>query len=374
MNNEILQKKEHCYGIDLLRIFLMVLIVTGHLFTHTGIRENVSAYSLKWLFTWGCQSLSVCAVDCFILITGYFSSIDSKLRIKRIVVLWCRVFFYSITIYLILLLTGCIKFSMIGILHAILPILSEQYWFFTSYVLLLFLIPFINVMLSNLSDFLLRYLSILILVVFYCLPIFSIFFVQFDSTKGFGIIGFVTLYILGYSMRKLCVDLSRAKLLLMLLLNSLIVLSSKLILTYIVERLDLNTGSGLFYHYNSIFQLLNAAILLLLFKSIKCSEKTHRFLTFVSSSVFGVYLIHEHPDLRHFIWNTWLYDVLFNSSVVAYILLSLLIPLIVFVACTLMDKIRKGLFLLLSNTCLVKKVNQKISNFETIKKDNQSIE
>ena len=90
--------------------------------------------------------------------------------------------------------------------------------------------------------------------------------------------------------------------------------------------------------------------------------------------MFGVYLIHEHPDLCHLIWNTSLYDVLFNSSVVAYILLSLLIPLIVFVVCTLMDKIRKGLFLLLSNTCLVKKVNQKISNFETIEKDNQYIE
>lgn len=67
-------KVERNYGIDLLRICLMIFIVIGHLFVHTGIRTNIEFMSDKWLFTWALQTITVCAVDCFIIITGYYMS------------------------------------------------------------------------------------------------------------------------------------------------------------------------------------------------------------------------------------------------------------------------------------------------------------
>lgn len=364
MNRDLLRQDKHRYGIDLLRIFLMIFIITGHLFTHTDVRSMLQPYSFKWFFTWGYQSFSSCAVDCFILITGYFSSLNSKLKIKKILVLWCEVLFYSSTIYLVLVLTGNVEISLREMLCAVLPVLSGQYWFFSSYILLMFLIPFINVMIGNMSDLQLKCLSIIILIVFYCLPIFSIIFVQFDPTEGMGIIGFISLYILGYAFRKFNIDFSKVKLGGVFIFNCVAVVLSKVLLTLISNKLGLLVGSGLFYHYNSIFQLLNAVILLLIFKQINCQRGTQRFLTFVSSSVFGVYLIHEHPNMRKLIWNSYLYDMLINSSAYIYVALVLILPLIIFVFCIFIDKIRIFLVCLLKKIKWCKKLSDKVNNLE----------
>ena len=184
--------KQRNYGIDLLRVVLMLLIITGHMFVHTDIRNELSPYSSEWFFSWIYQTVIVCAVNCFVLITGYFSNADNyNVRIKRIVLLYGQVLFYSVAIYAILVLAGKTSFSYGGIVRAIFPVASGQYWFFSSYILLMFFIPFLNVMLSNLNDYCLKFLNVVILLVFYCLPVFSIVFMQFDPTEGMGIIGFV---------------------------------------------------------------------------------------------------------------------------------------------------------------------------------------
>ncbi len=53
------------YGVEVLRIVLMMFIIIGHLFAHTKIREDLPFMSIKWMYTWGVQAITVCEVDCF---------------------------------------------------------------------------------------------------------------------------------------------------------------------------------------------------------------------------------------------------------------------------------------------------------------------
>ena len=359
-------EKKHNYGIDLLRIFLMLLIITGHLFVHTNnIRKDFPEFSSKWIFTWSYEAIIVCAVNCFVLITGYFSNNNNyTIRIKKIALLWGQVLFYSIGIYFVLLLTGMIDFSIIEMIHSIFPVLSGQYWFFSSYILLMLLMPFLNYMLSRLNDFGLKLLTAIIIFVFYILPTFSIIFLQFDLTEGMGIIGFVTLYIIGHALKRFEIQLSKFRCILGICINCGVIVFSKFALTYIVNRLQLNVGTALLYHYNSIFQLINATLLLLLFKEIHLQGKIAKAVAFVGSSMFGVYLLHEHPQIRDVIWNDRLYDVLVQSTFLYYIALVLCLPILLFIVCLLLDKIRKWLGYLIAKTSLVRKMDSQLTILE----------
>ena len=356
--------KEHNYGIDVLRILLILMIVLGHLLVHTGINEEVQQYSSKWALTWGIQALTVCAVNCFILITGYFSENSCNLRIKKIVFLYGQVFFYSATIYLILLTTGSIEFSIEEAIHSFFPFLSGQYWFFSSYILLLLLAPFLNKMLKGLSDSSLKILLSFLVFFFYVFPMFSVVFLRFDPTDGMGIIGFVTLYIIGQSLKRFNPRISSIKLLAGLVINCLIIFTSKMLLSYVVDLLQLDASSSLLYRYNSIFQLINGILLLLLFSKITLRESARKSVCFFSTSLFGVYLIHEHPALRYMLWNNDLCNLLLDVSLPIYALTLVSIALVVFLACIFVEKARHYLCSSILTTTPAQKFLEKVAAVE----------
>ena len=334
-------EKKHKYGIDLLRVFLMFLIISGHLLIHSGIRESLEIYSAKWVFVWSYQALAFCAVNCFVLISGYFSNANSsKLKLKKIIQLYGQVLFYSVSIYVVLVLCGVIEFSIVDALRAFFPVFGGQYWFFSSYILLMLLIPFLNVMLNKLNDSSLKFLTWVLVTVFYIAPIFSIVFMQYDPTEGMGIVAFVTLYIIGHALKRFNIDFSKKTCILGLLINCVVIFVSKVALCFIVNRLGIDAGTGLFYHYNTIFQLLSAIFLLLLFKDIKLKGKIAGASKVVASSVFGIYLLHEHPSIRNFIWNSELCAFLLEVNLPAFIFLVFGISIALFVSCFAVDKIR----------------------------------
>ena len=358
-------EKKHNYGIDLLRIFLMFLIISGHLLTHSGIRENSNIYSDKWVFAWAYQALAFCAVNCFILVTGYFSNTHlSQLKLRKILQLYGQVLFYSVSIYVVLVLCGVIEFSVFDALRACFPVFCGQYWFFSSYILLMLLIPFLNVMLNKLNDFSLKFLTCVIVTVFYIAPIFSIVFMQYDPTEGMGIVAFVTLYIIGHALKRFNIDFSKKTCILGLLINCVVIFVSKVALCFIVNRLGIDAGTGLFYHYNTIFQLLNAIFLLLLFKDIKLKGKIAGASKVAASSVFGIYLLHEHPSIRNFIWNSELCAFLLEVNLPVFICLVFGISIALFVSCFAVDKIRCIVVKMLFKTVWIQKKCEKINVLE----------
>lgn len=108
-----IMKYNRNYGIDLLRITLMIFIVIGHLFAHTDIRRQVTFMSNKWWFTWALQAVTVSAVDCFVIITGYYMSSEIY-NLWKSVKLWIKVFVYSVMIFIMLVLIGYAPLSVGG--------------------------------------------------------------------------------------------------------------------------------------------------------------------------------------------------------------------------------------------------------------------
>jgi surface polysaccharide O-acyltransferase-like enzyme len=74
-------------------------------------------------------------------------------------------------------------------------------------------------------------------------------------------------------------------------------LSLILLITKVILR------SYFFYEYYSIIVVLSSVFLFLAFLSIKIKGKKE-YLVKISSYVFVVYLIHEHPSLRKVLWDT----------------------------------------------------------------------
>lgn len=88
------------------------------------------------------------------MISGYFLSkreyslFDMKMRIVK---LWLRVLLVSWTILLICFLTKISVINIFSLTKAIFPVVFQQYWFITSFIVLMMLVPILNLMISKFS-------------------------------------------------------------------------------------------------------------------------------------------------------------------------------------------------------------------------------
>lgn len=100
-------------GIELLRIIMMLTIIAHHYVVNSGLLEEISynMLSLRSLFLlvfgWGDKY----AINCFVMITGYFMC-SREITIKKFLKLFFEIEFYNIVIYFLFLITGYVKFSM----------------------------------------------------------------------------------------------------------------------------------------------------------------------------------------------------------------------------------------------------------------------
>ena len=354
------------YGIDLLRITLMIFIVIGHLFAHTDIRRQVTFMSNKWWFTWALQAVTVSAVDCFVIITGYYMSSEIY-NLWKGVKLWIKVFVYSVMIFIMLVLIGYAPLSVGGGLDAFFPILRNEYWFFTMYLLLYLLIPFLNESLRNMSTRKMSLLIVIIVCFFYIEPLFSVVFYQYDQSEGFSIIAFVTLYVIGaYLRQKKCIP--RKYCIIILLGSSSAILMSKVVLQAITEYKNLHFGTGLLYHNNSVFVLINAIALFYLFNGINISKLTfQKAIQWCTPSVFSVYLLHENPLVRKLIWNSQLLLYLEHCGFGWYIVTVLVIPIIIFLTSLVIDKLlMKNILDIIYHLSIMQKIQRACERYNSV--------
>jgi len=80
---------------ELLRIVLILMIICLHYMVHGGALNSLSQSDFNFYIAYAFESFCIVAVDCFILITGFFQ-INNKYQFKKVVDLWTQVFFYSI--------------------------------------------------------------------------------------------------------------------------------------------------------------------------------------------------------------------------------------------------------------------------------------
>lgn len=283
----------------------MVMVIVLHTNTYglSGITFDITD-KFYWI-TSSLHTLSLVAVNCFVLISGYFSS-ATVLRINKLVKLWVFAAIFSVGLYLLLCLIPSTEFqlSLSDILVNVFPVLSNRYWFFTCYGVMILLSPFINKFIDSLEQKSFKKLLAILLGLFVVIPTINIFGDVFDTSNGFSAVWFIVLYFVAAYIRRY--PLPKLPYGFLYLGISLLSLSGSAILNYGSRYFDIcRQASSIFGRYNSAFVFLGAVFLFLFFLNhpLKAKGLFGKFISNISACVFGVYLLHEHPMLRNILWN-----------------------------------------------------------------------
>ncbi len=330
-------------GLDILRILSMFMILILHLLGKSGMllkENNNQAYYLIYNLM---EALSIVAVNCYVLISGYFL-IKSEFKWKKVCTLWKETLFYSIFVFIATTIATK-EFSLVLLIKSCFPILTREYWFINTYLLMYILSPFINKLIYALKKDELKKLIIILIIAF---SIWSILPRQyiFDATAGYGIMWFVCLYIISAYVRLYLEEMQ-----LKVSTYALIYIFTALcitILMVILDKVALATGKdtlkGKFLEYNNFLVLIESLSLFMAFRNLKIEKKSFiKTIEFVSPLTLAVYLIHEQYGLSNILY----YNILnmtkcYNNNYSIFIIIGYAI--LIFTICIFIEYIRKTVF------------------------------
>lgn len=98
--------------------------------------------------------------------------------------------------------------------------------------------------------------------------------------------------------------------------------------------------------YTSPTILLSSIFLLNIFSDIKLNNKMARVTAYLAPAAFGVYLIHCHPVILD-IFIPKICNLFLDMPAVVILLFSLILILVIYVTCSIIDILRKFLFKLI---------------------------
>lgn len=361
-----MEVKSRNSGVELLRIVSMIMIVTLH-YLYNGKILNTNTFSTTWTVSWFIEALCIVAVNCYVLISGYFL-VKAEFKIKKIIILWLQVEFYSISIFLILISAGMIPFNLKSTMIAFTPISSgaASYWFVSSYIGLYLLSPFLNLLINSISKKKLEYFIFTILIMFCVWPTLYPFSNILDTNNGYGIIWFVCLYFVAGYVRVYIAENSfpQKNSLMIYLAMSLIIFLSKIVITYITSITGFGeTMTNTLYKYNSIVTFISSFSLFVFFLNINIKNTLlNKIILIISPFTFGVYLIHEHFALRQLLWSEIIVPLRY-VSLWYFPLISICIILAIFISCVFIDFLWKISFGKIGKSKSVTTISDKIENY-----------
>lgn len=343
---------------ELLRIISMIMIIALHFNGSTNFLNNLHPGSLQYYVFNIIQLISIIGVNVFVFISGYYS-IEKKLKFKKILKLWLVVLFYSVIILVILVLCKLVPFNYKIFIKSFFPILTNKYWFFTTYFSLFLFIPFINMLVVKLSKKSYKILLLFLIVLFSIVPtIFPNNYVL-SIYDGYSVMWFIILYLIAGYIRLFYNKKTKLFKLFLIYFINLFIMILILLLSNKIHYFN-KYGAGL-NNYNNIFVLIETIVTFLIFREINIKSK---FINFLASSVFAVYLIHTHKELSKTMWD-FIDQKKYIDSNKVFIVFILSIILIFFIS-IIIDKIRIVLFKLigkLKNIKLINNVINKVDNF-----------
>lgn len=145
--------KERSSNIELFRIAAMFFIIAHHYLVLSGLSEYIALYptAKRSLFLilfgmWGKMGS-----NCFVLITGYFMC-KSKINMTKFLKLLLEYEFYKIAEYGIFVFAGFEQFSLDTAIRVTLPITNLNSNFVDCYLIFYLFIPFLNIMIQNMTE------------------------------------------------------------------------------------------------------------------------------------------------------------------------------------------------------------------------------
>lgn len=357
METQNLKKRETNF--EFLRVIAMFMVVILHYLSQADalLQLGIPKSGVS-VFATAIESLCIVAVNVWVLISGYFLS-KSGFKLSRIIQLICEVFFYTILISVVMMITGIYvvndRDSFYKTIQYFFPIESEHYWFATSYVLMYVFAPILNAGVKNLTRKQLK-ASILGLLLWFCFikSFIPVLFVTDHYGYDFG--WFLCVYLIAAYIRKYNVTLfySARKSALVYLISCAIIFA----MTMIFHEINLSRGGFVYYsqvpyHYNYIFTLTGALGIFSFFRFYKMRDNLFaKIIRYIAPLTFGVYLLHQHIEIRDR-WIIWLQNMIGEIprySVFLFAWHMLRCVLIVFCAGLFVDWVRMVIFEYIART------------------------
>ena len=327
------------YGIDLLRFVAMLGIVTLHILNHGG---GLSAETdiLRSSVIWMIEIAAYPAVNCYALISGYtgYKGINKPYRYWRYIPIYLQVLFYSAisSLLYILVVKNC---SVMVVLKSLLPVTTNQYWYFTAFTGVFFLEGCINNFLYKLS----KEKSWSFFIVLICFLLYLTFFGEFADpfgfNSGYSFLWLLVMYLLGAIIKKLGIGCN---------LKNIKLLCLGGVLWFLTWGLKMIMGDNncFLLRYTSITIVGMATVLLIVFSKLSVNKILNKYIKMFTPCIFGIYLIHDNNIVRElFISNRFVWIA--EQSRFMIPLYVLFISIAIMCVCLIVDKIRYELFSLL---------------------------
>lgn len=319
----------------------MLLIVMHHYVVNSGLLDEMFKTPLApesiFLYLFGMWGKT--GINCFVLITGYFMC-KSSISLRKFVKLLLQIELYNILFGCIFLYTGHISLSVSSLIQIVNPIPSVNTGFTSCFLLFYLFIPFLNILLNNLSK------SQHLLLVILCLGIYTMLgTVPWISVILNYITWFCILYVVASYIRLYGIWRSEDKMFwggASLVLIIISVLSVLMMLSWGISsgvRLDWSLVMFFVSDSNKLLAFLVSISTFMFIKNIHIRQS--KWINTIASCTFGVLLIHANSDaMRQWLWKDTCDNVGFFHSSMIYVH-ALCVPIIVFIACTIIDFCRQ---------------------------------
>lgn len=291
-------KKQRSSNVELLRILAMLMIVGHHFTIHSNLVFPAGVTANRIFVHWLDLGGKI-GVDIFVLISGYFLVKTKEFRIRKLLKLWGQVVFYALGLKGLCTLLGIAHPELVSLPQAVLPLTFGQWWFATTYFVLFLLSPYINAGLNALTKRQYRGLLGVMTVVWCLYPT-----LLRRNVEGGNLIWFVYLYALAGYLRLFPEDFTRKRGIYFAV--SGLLMAGNLAWAVLCEVLgtlrpgmeELATG---FFGMDQLPVVLAAVCLLLGFLGLNI--KYTPWINRLGGACFGVYLIHDSPVIRYWLWN-----------------------------------------------------------------------
>ncbi len=332
----------------------MVMIVCLHYLGKGAVLEKATLSDPNYYVAWLFELLSIVAVNCFIMCSGYLMT-ENRFRFSKLIYLWLQIVSINILFLILSFFVGDTKPSVIKVIKAFFPINTDAYWFMTAYFAFYLLSPLLIRIANKLTVSQLKKLVIVLVIVFSLSP--------WQWTKinyGYHFVWFVVLFFVAAYIRRADLFNKKPKVYIgYYLVLTLVLLTVKILVSLVSKKVEQFKVIDV-QNYNFIITFLSSLMFFVAFKNIKISNtKIGGFATFMSSLVLGVYLFHENEVIRYSLW----YNVIQPLNVFGkpyFVLHMIACVFAVFFICAFLEYFRQLLFKLFNIPSLCDKLGAKV--------------
>lgn len=355
-------------GIDLLKMISMLLVICTHIYMQGGVLYAEKYGTAGYYISSFAYSISLCAVDCFIIIHGYCAC-KSKFKLSRIIERWLLVLFWSVVISCIIMGIQPEMRSITEAISMFFPILRGRYWFFNAFFVLFMFEPLLNHLIETLPERKYRLMLFAVGAVFCLIPIASLGNDVLKISGGAEFCWFFALYLIGGYLRKFVtnweIGYKNYWNIALFFGLALINLGYKAIIENITSYVLGKAIFGELLWTNTSPIMIGEAIFLFLFFSrlkIESDAVISKIINFITPLIFAVYIIHVHPCI---FWNKAVVNAfapLADQCPLLTLLFVIGIAIIVFIVCVTLDFMRATLFRILKVHMICHKLDGRISS------------